>query len=128
VRHEVEADNEHIAKLPKWAQDHISSLVRNLEDAHDHIVSLGRTVPKGERHEKDIVVGPYSKFAQILKADQTVRFWVDPDKFAIDIHMRRSSWFGTGPALTVQGYGIRTASRLIVHPGSSNTIYIGGEQ
>lgn len=125
---EIEADNAHIAKLPVWAQEHISSLVRKLAEAEQHIVALGRTVPKGERHEKDIVVGPYSRLPQIVKPNETLRFWIDPEKFAIDLHMRNSSWFGKGPALTVQGYGIRLSSRLIVHPGSSNTIYIGGEQ
>jgi hypothetical protein len=124
VRRPIVEDADRIEKLPQWAQSHILRLVQQLETAE---LALRNSRALGDGNTSTgIVVEPYGDYPRLLPKDATVRFWIEPDKLAIDVHMRQNMFSPGPPALYVSGYGQRGSSSLVIHPSASNGVFIGG--
>jgi hypothetical protein len=124
VRSPITEDADRIEKLPQWAQLHILRLVQQLETAEE---ALRNTQTLGDTHtKKGIVLNPYRDYPLLLPKDATVRFWIEPDVFALDVDMRANLYSPGIPALHVTGYGQRASSSVVVYPSASNTVFIGG--
>jgi hypothetical protein len=121
MRNELKPTNENIAKLPKWAQSHIAILVMRLAEARKRIAETNVVVDA--KCTSGIILSPYAQYPVALKNDR-IRFWIEPDKFAIDVNVSKG-FNGGADDLYLTGYGHSKSSRLSVRPSASNALYIG---
>ena len=125
MKADIEATAERIAKLPAWARDHIESLERKVHEADTFITDTTTLAVRDEN--KGIVVNPYRDRALVLPDDATLRFWLEPAVFAIDVHMRSHLYGPNRPALAISGNGLRKSSSIIIWPSASNVVHVTGE-
>jgi hypothetical protein len=113
-----------IEKLPKWAQHDIALLKREIAEQAEMIGRL-RTVVTNDCHE-GIVIDPYGKYPIHYHPTNTIRLWVKPNQFAIDVSMRKSQYGPSKePGLIVSGYGLRGTGCIVMSPIAGNVIHIG---
>lgn len=94
-----------VTKLPKWAQQRIETLERNLAHAHAKLAEG----PKDSR----VFSNPYAESPTPLGRDPHILFKVGPD-FGEEIHV------------TIDGKGIKVmgGSRIAIFPQDANVMQI----
>lgn len=111
-----------ITKLPKWAQHEIEHLQRQVAD-RDALIGRLRTVVTREA-EEGIIIDPYGSHPIYFDPANTVRLWLKPGKFAIDVSMRANMYGPRMPHLNVSGYGLRSTGMIAIVPVAGNVIAV----
>jgi hypothetical protein len=111
-----------VSKLPKWAQEHIADLERTVVNLDEKLHKSWSVVAKDP--QQGIVVDPYGDHPLALDPGFTVRLWVKPKEFAVDVSMRASMYGPPNPHLNVSGYGLRSTGLISVAPIAGNVIAV----
>lgn len=97
-----------VARLPQWAQSHITNLERKLREADDHIreISEPLSIP-----ETDTVIQQYARPNIKLPKGSTIEFTIGEHR----LHVRAAD-----DHVEVQSY----SGGVFVHPRASNSVQI----
>ena len=114
-------DIQRIAKLPKWAQDHIAHLERVIGTKDDEIAAL-----RDDREPSRVLVPHYEHDGVFLRDNDRVRFHMDDmqqPKWKTDVDVsfslgRQRDEFQTLDVRATEG-------RIVVTPEASNSIRVG---
>lgn len=103
---------EQLARLPKYARDHIRNLERDLERAHAKI--------QAGPLDSNVTLDPYSEsYAQPLGKDVTIRFG---DEGGTNYTVKFN---GEREQLQIHAHGQKYGDRLVILPSASNSLFLG---
>lgn len=113
------------AKLPAYARDHINNLERALEETEETLYKTFSVLPRkmyeegklaDKRHVEGIIVDPNGEHPLAILKAMTVRFWLVPDRFFIDVQIVSGA---KRPHLRILG-----ATSLSIQPSSGNLVHL----
>lgn len=114
------------AKLPGYVRDYLNLLEMRYHELEHTLAQSGRHLDrriyvKGEltdpRHEQGIIVDPNGTRPLVVDDEHTVRFWIVPRKFAIDVRVIRRT---PGPGVELTG----VTETLSIQPSCANAVYV----
>jgi len=116
-----------LLRLPKWARDHIRIQRDKIASLEKQLAEQNNIVKR--ETQVGILVEPYADHVKQLPIDTRLRFWIEPDEFAIDVVLAHglNRLSGSKRSLYISGYGHRKSSSLVVHPSASNALHVTSE-
>jgi hypothetical protein len=98
-----------ITKLPRWAQQHIDHLRRQLTETQ-----LALREAQGGVIETDTVADPYGEYPQNMRPGTTIRFLMNGNYLDCIMHERHGS----------NRLEVRGSEALTIRPSSSNVLTV----